>query len=368
MSKARELSQRAGVDGALSNRNLIINGAMQVAQRGTSVASVSTGGYYTCDRWKFVETGTPTAVYTFTQDTTGPNGFSNSFKVATTTADATPTGLNAISYFVEGFDLQRLGYGSSDANTSTLSFWVKSSQTGTCAVLVYLFDGNLSLTLNYTVDAADTWEYKTLNIPTNTSQAIANDNTAGLELDFVIMADTATYGTTAQTTWDTYSSATRAYGQTLNAAATTSDYFQITGVQLEVGDTATPFEHRSYGDELVKCYRYFFRHERGNVSGSTGSDAYLSVAARGGNGSTMQIPYQWPVPMRTKPTLSFSATSQVVASSSTSTTTNTGFAADSFGLIGGNIQTTGHSGLSSDTCVRAYLNESGKYVDFDAEL
>ena len=368
MSKARELSQRAGVDGALSNRNLIINGAMQVAQRGTSVASVNTGGYYTCDRWKFVETGAPTAVYTFTQDTTGPNGFSNSFKVATTTADATPTGLNAISYFAEGFDLQRLGYGSSDANTSTLSFWVKSSQTGTCAILVYLFDGNLSLTLNYTVDAADTWEYKTLNIPANTSQAIANDNTAGLELDFVIMADTATYGTTAQATWGSYSSTTRAYGQTLNAAATTSDYFQITGVSLEVGDTATPFEHRSYGDELVKCYRYFFRHERGNVSGSTGSDAYLSVAARGGNGSTMQIPYQWPVPMRTKPTLSFSATSQVVASSSTSTTTNTGFAADSFGLIGGNIQTTGHSGLSSDTCVRAYLNESGKYVDFDAEL
>ena len=298
-SKAFELAKlgNAYSDGALSNRNLIINGAMQVAQRGTSVASVSTGGYYTCDRWKFVETGTPTAVYTFTQDTTGPNGFSNSFKVATTTADATPTGLNAISYFVEGFDLQRLGYGSSDANTSTLSFWVKSSQTGTCAVLVYLFDGNLSLTLNYTVDAADTWEYKTLNIPTNTSQAIANDNTAGLELDFVIMADTATYGTTAQTTWDTYSSATRAYGQTLNAAATTSDYFQITGVQLEVGDTATPFEHRSYGQELALCQRYYY------------DITYASSAARFGWGHSTattqaRLHFQTPVPMRATPSLS----------------------------------------------------------------
>ncbi len=278
-SKARGLADLGNAfnDGALSNRNLIINGAMQVAQRGTSVASVNTGGYYTCDRWKFVETGAPTAVYTFTQDTTGPNGFSNSFKVATTTADATPTGLNAISYFAEGFDLQRLGYGSSDANTSTLSFWVKSSQTGTCAILVYLFDGNLSLTLNYTVDAADTWEYKTLNIPANTSQAIANDNTAGLELDFVIMADTATYGTTAQATWGSYSSTTRAYGQTLNAAATTSDYFQITGVQLEVGDTATPFEHRSYGQELALCQRYYRQSDNHAIffGCSVNSSSYL---------------------------------------------------------------------------------------------
>ena len=312
MSKARELSQRAGVDGALSNRNLIINGAMQVAQRGTSVASVSTGGYYTCDRWKFVETGTPTAVYTFTQDTTGPNGFSNSFKVATTTADATPTGLNAISYFVEGFDLQRLGYGSSDANTSTLSFWVKSSQTGTCAVLVYLFDGNLSLTLNYTVDAADTWEYKTLNIPTNTSQAIANDNTAGLELDFVIMADTATYGTTAQTTWDTYSSATRAYGQTLNAAATTSDYFQITGVQLEVGDTATPFEHRSYGQELALCQRFFCTSGGPVVpqQHSYTADLFLEgIGAVYTDSFAYSNAISFPCPMRTSPTVTIVASS-----------------------------------------------------------
>ena len=294
MSKARELSQRAGVDGALSNRNLIINGAMQVAQRGTSVASVNTGGYYTCDRWKFVETGAPTAVYTFTQDTTGPNGFSNSFKVATTTADATPTGLNAISYFAEGFDLQRLGYGSSDANTSTLSFWVKSSQTGTCAILVYLFDGNLSLTLNYTVDAADTWEYKTLNIPANTSQAIANDNTAGLELDFVIMADTATYGTTAQATWGSYSSTTRAYGQTLNAAATTSDYFQITGVSLEVGDTATPFEHRSYGQELALCQRFFWGFN--DASGITEQFIIYGLTS-----TAAQMPIVFPTEMRAAP-------------------------------------------------------------------
>ena len=365
MSKARELAAlgNAYSDGALSNRNLIINGAMQVAQRGTSVASVNTGGYYTCDRWKFVETGAHTAVYTFTQDTTGPNGFSNSFKVATTTADATPTGLNAISYFAEGFDLQRLGYGSSDANTSTLSFWVKSSQTGTCAILVYLFDGNLSLTLNYTVDAADTWEYKTLNIPANTSQAIANDNTAGLELDFVIMADTATYGTTAQATWGSYSSTTRAYGQTLNAAATTSDYFQITGVQLEVGDTATPFEHRSYGQELALCQRYYWR--------KVGETVYQRFAHGGATSATVaDSNIYFPVTMRAIPTLGISATAPFALYSAGALRPVTAFGTDYSSKNSFTFTTT----CSGGGLVAGYAtslvsnNTTGNWIAFDAEL
>ena len=319
-SKAFELAKlgNAYSDGALSNRNLIINGAMQVWQRGTSH---STSGYGSVDRWQQLNN----TLLSRSTDAPTDEGFQYSSKV--------DFAGNADSNFVQNIEN---GIGLTSGKSVTLSFWAKATGSITRFENIFFINNtNFGVITSPPVSITNTWQRHTLTVTIPSYPASQYSDTLQIRFDLDPLE---------------------------------SGSYYITGVQLEVGDTATPFEHRSYGDELVKCYRYFFRHERGNVSGSTGSDAYLSVAARGGNGSTMQIPYQWPVPMRTKPTLSFSATSQVVASSSTSTTTNTGFAADSFGLIGGNIQTTGHSGLSSDTCVRAYLNESGKYVDFDAEL
>ena len=368
MSKARGLADLGNAfnDGALSNRNLIINGAMQVAQRGTSVTAAGTGAYSSPDRFRFQTNLNTNSV--LSQDADAPDGFSYSFKLTVGTG-ATPAGsdFGRLYHRNEGYEANQLNLGSSSSKAITLSFWVKASVTGSYGVQ-FAGDGNGAYIGSYAVNTAATWEYKTITVPAGVWTTYNGSTTNGTGLQVCWDLGEGPSRSTSLGYDSAWSSGNMGLAGGTKILATSGATFQITGVQLEVGDTATPFEHRSYGDELVKCYRYFFRHERGNVSGSTGSDAYLSVAARGGNGSTMQIPYQWPVPMRTKPTLSFSATSQVVASSSTSTTTNTGFAADSFGLIGGNIQTTGHSGLSSDTCVRAYLNESGKYVDFDAEL
>jgi hypothetical protein len=269
---------------------------------------------------------------------------------------------------MEGQNLQHLKYGTSGAQQLTASFWVKSSVAAVFGIYMYSGDGVRIIGSTYTINSANTWEYKTVTFVGDTGGTINNDNGAALYLGFVLAAGSG-MRTTDNTSWGSYSSGKLAYGHTAaaNAVMTTSGAtWQLTGVQLEVGDTATPFEHRSYGDELAKCYRYYFRHMRGNVSGSTGSDSYLNVASRASSSNTMQVPYQWPVPMRTKPSLSRSG--NVIVANNNTASTGTGLAADSFGLIGGNLQSTGHSSLSANQCVRAYLNASGAWVDFDAEL
>lgn len=259
MSKARELAALGNAfnDGALSNRNLIINGAMQVAQRGTSKTGVSSDGYYTCDRMK-VRTGS-TGVYTVTQDASGPSGFSNSWKIECTTADAS---LAASDYLfpliaIEGQDLQQVAKGTSDAKPLTLSFWVKSNKTGTYQVTFRDEDNSRQVGATYAISSSGVWEYVTLLIPADTTGAFSNDNGLSLVIEWWLAAGSANSSGAVPTSWGASSDANRAAGLNVNLADTIGNYWQITGVQLEVGDTATPFEHRSYGQELALCQRYY---------------------------------------------------------------------------------------------------------------
>ena len=243
--------------GQLGNRNLIINGAMQVAQRGTSA---TTFAYGTVDRFKPSEGSTSSLAITQTQDTNAPSGFSNSLKITVTTAE-TMSGSKQLAVFhaMEAQNLQQLGYGTSDAQSVTVSFWVKSSVTGAYCLSLYENDDNRNIGATYTINSANTWEYKTITFPPDTVGVIDNNNGGGLETYFFLSVG-PDRKTTDNTSWATWSAARFGFGQVADVAGTTNATWQITGVQLELGKVATPFEHRSYGEELALCQRYFERY------------------------------------------------------------------------------------------------------------
>jgi len=247
-------------------KNLIINGGMQVAQRGTS--GFSTHNAYTLDRWKAYDNST-SGSFTVSQDTDAPANFKNSLKFLVGTAGTTTTSsVTNIRYFVEGNDFAHLNFGTSDAQTYTVSFWVKSSVTGTYCLGTLNNDNNRAIAKEYTINTANTWEYKTITIASDTSGTYLTTNGTGIQLIWDLGSDSA-FDQTA----DTYSSTVgfKTSNQTAfigNAGAT----FYITGVQLELGSTATDFEHRSYGEELALCKRYYeksFEYETTPANGAS---------------------------------------------------------------------------------------------------
>jgi hypothetical protein len=240
-------------------RNLIINGAMQVAQRGTSGSVTTSLTYPSVDRFKTSFHGADQYAGTLSQDSEAPVGFSNSLKVTTTTAETAiaNTEFFSIRHIVEAQNLQHLEYGTSDAKTMTLSFWVRSSVTGTYGISLYTQDNTRQRNTTYTINSADTWEYKTFTFEGDTTGGIDDNNGIGLEINFILAAGGNYTGTNA-TAWAAYANTGYGGGHTANGIATTANAtWYITGVQLEVGDKSTPFEHRSFQDELLACMRYY---------------------------------------------------------------------------------------------------------------
>ena len=241
-------------------RNIIINGDMSIAQRGTSETGITSSGYYTCDRWRLGNATSGT--WTQSQSTDVPNaqGFQKSTKLDCTTANAS-LGTGNILYFqqiFEGQNLQYLKKGTANAESLTVSFWVKSNKTGTYIAELYDNDNSRQISKSYTINSANTWEKKTITYAGDTSGAIDNDNTAGLTLNFWLVAGTNHSSGTLSTTWtsNTNANANRAVGQ-LNLADSTSNEWYITGVQLEAGTTASDFEFLPYDVNLQRCQRYY---------------------------------------------------------------------------------------------------------------
>ena len=308
-------------------RNLIINGAMQVSQRGTSFTTVDAD--YTLDRFR-VDEYTDGAL-DVSQSTDAPDGFSNSLKLDITTADTTISSTYhvIVSQRLEAQNLQHLQYGTSSAKTMTLSFWVKSNKTGTYVLEVDHGDATNYLSVTYTIDTADTWEKKTINIAANTANAINNDNGEGLRLNWWLTAGSNfNSGTHNNNTWHT-TGANRAAGLNVNIIDSTSNDWYLTGVQLEVGDTATPFEHRSFGEELTLCQRYFCKsYAMDKYAGATDDNDNQCTLARINSTVTNRTVEnaKFPVRMRVKPTVtvySLNGTSGSVSDTGTNSGTHT---------------------------------------------
>jgi hypothetical protein len=273
MSKAAELAALIGSQTAQGNKNFIINGAMQVAQRATSVSSVTSGGYNSLDRHNFNISSAGT--WTISQSTTAPTGFSTSMKFDCTTADGS---LSASDYLIfehriEAQNLQQLSYGTSSAKNLTLSFYVRSNKTGTYVAEFQHGDAGSNYWNNntYTIDSADTWEKKTITFSGQTAAAINNDNGIGLYIRLWLATGTDySSGSITNDTWH-QTSTNRAAGQ-VNLADSTDNEWYITGIQLEIGEVATPFEHEDFGTTLRRCKRYF-QKVPGKLFGGYGAGA-----------------------------------------------------------------------------------------------
>ena len=277
-----------------SNRNLLYNGAMQVAQRATSTASITSGdSYNTADRWRMTVDSLGTWTQSVESDGPTGSGLRKSLKMLCTTADASPAAGDylIVSQLLEGQDVQRVLKGTSAAQQLTLSFWVKSNVTGTFIAEAFDVDNSRRVSASYTVSASATWEKKTLTFPADTTGAFDNDNAASLLVSFWLGSGSSwAGGSPLQTTWGTGSN-TRATGQT-NLAAATNNYWQVTGVQLEVGPVATSFEFKPFGQELRECQRYYEKtYPYANAPGSVTSDGFVGVGGPDSVAST----YLWAV-------------------------------------------------------------------------
>ena len=256
-----------------SFRNKVINGAMQIAQRATSTnfAHDGTTSGHTLDRFQFVTGDTDeydctVSQYSMSASDLNTTGHSNALKVLTGTAESAIANNEQvhISYKIEAQDLQDLQYGTAAAKTVTLSFWVKSSVTGTYAVTGYKDDSTTRIiNRTYTIDSANTWEHKKITIvgDTDSTGSIVNDNGEGLRIVWAL-ASGSDFNSSSSTSWTNYSNAHFLGGHVQNGVITTSsaDWY-LTGVQLEIGTSSTPFEHRPIGTELSLCQRYYQKNQ-----------------------------------------------------------------------------------------------------------
>ena len=297
MSKAAELAALIGSQTAQSNKNLLINGAATVHQRGNQTTS---NGYsiYFVDRFN-VYVSAASAVANLQQSTATPSGqgFGNSLLVDVTTADTSVSASEIIvlRQILEGQSLQQLKYGTSSAESVTLSFWVKSPKTGVHICELWHFSSPVrTQSQSYTVSAANTWEKHSVTFSGDTTTALDNDNNYTLAVQWGLFAGTDYTSGTLATAWQDSGNANRYVGQQ-NFFDSTDNSFYLTGVQLEVGDVATAFEHRSIGDELIRCQRYYQSMDYYYSYGSTSANIFYYTN------------FSFPITMRATPTMTASA-------------------------------------------------------------
>ena len=348
--------------GALSNRNLCINGSMQVAQRGTSFAT-NNAGNFAVDRFN-CNASTNTTI-TFSQETDAPVGFANSLKATITSANSSRTAgdTNYVLQAIEGNNFGHLNFGSANAKTFTLSFYVKSSVTGTYGVGFANNGSSRVRHTTYTINAANTWERKTVTVPGDTSGTWLTNNGVGLIPVWDLGMGTDFESNTVDT-WDANANYRRS--SDVNLSLTASATWQITGVQLELGTKATPFEHRNYGDELAKCQRYYTKVK--NI-GSSGFGAF-AIMIMASTATDARGVICLPTTMRQVPTLGYSALSDfqffnLGGGSPTAIALSDGGTSGTFVGISANASTT--QSVNNTGVLRAN-NNNNAYIDFDAEL
>jgi hypothetical protein len=348
-----------GAGNASIMKNRIINGSMTIDQRNAGASVTPTNATYTLDRWRSLLT--QAGKYTVQQNAgsvTPPDGFRNYLGVTSSSAYSVISSDYFVQQqFIEGFNTADLGFGTANAKAINVSFWVRSSLTGTFGGSVFNNDGSRCYAFTYTISSANTWEQKTVNIAGDTTGTWNTTNLCGLGINFGLGVGSA--NAISAGSW----SGTFGYSATgaTSVVGTNGATFYITGVQLEVGSSATGFEYRQYQQELALCQRYYTKLTAGGAYTAFGTAACTSTTA--GN-----VCITWPVNMRATPTISWSNCginnpSQIALTSS--------FAPNSYyaGSNSGFCSFTVASGLTANGAAMFNANNNtSAYVDVTAEL
>ena len=302
MSRARTFADLATASeaGDLGRRNMIINGNMEVAQRSTSVA-VTASGYHTCDRWNIGLNGS--GRLTMSQESiTDLEGFGKAVKLDCTTADTSvaSTELLTLNQKLEGQFIQKMQKGFSSAKATTLSFYVKGNASATYAVELSDTD-NSSRHISKTFSVTTSWNRVSLTFPGDTTGKITADNSRSLDMNIWLHAGSGYNSGSIQDSWGALNQAGRATGISSFFDSTDREFF-ITGVQFELGEVTTPFEHETFGDNLQRCQRYFYKYISNHDYGPLGANG-MQINTNSSSGVMYQG--QHPITMRTGPTMAY---------------------------------------------------------------
>ena len=350
---------------------LIINGDMQIAQRGTSTSSITLGNYRTLDRFYINNGGIGSFTNIQSTDVPTGQGFASSFKLDCDTSDS-PTGTEWLSmvYRTEAQDLRPLKFNTSSAEEFTISFWVKSSKTGTYTLGINNNDSARGISQTYTINSANTWEKKVLSFAGDTAGAIANDNGIGLILYWVLSAGADRKSSPLQTSWGAYDLSAFVDSSQVNLGDSTSNDWYITGVQLEVGsfdaNSIPDFQFEDRGTSLARCQRYYVRQEKQSTN---------QIVCVGMSTSTTQAfgEYYYPQVMRATPTFSVSDVADLQCVRTGGNTDPTSVLLQNASNIVGNIKSVVSSGFTAGQAMFLRFDSDAvstppQFIDFDSEL
>ena len=362
MTKAAELAKMGEV---LTNsqiggrRNIIINGAMKVAQRGTVTGMGDSNKYSACDRFQITSTGTNGRL-TSSQDSDAPDGFANSLKLACTTAvadaDIASGALTRIRQRIEGQDVQQLKKGTSDAEKVTLTYYAKADTAGVYIIEAQDNDNNRIVSVAHSITTS--YQKFTHTFPADTTGALNNDNSTSFTISWYLHVGSDFKSGTLGSAFASKSDGNSGVGQTGNVFKTTSSTFFLAGVQLEVGEQATPFEHRSFGEELALCQRYYYSIDEASAS--------TPVHLIGYNQSSGACRYGLHNQMRADPTVTTSNIQIFHGTGGTVNITSIDSQNSQGGLTG--FRANPASSITSGDAVAFYTNGTDAFIRFDSEL
>jgi len=343
------LGSSALLPAGLGFRNEIINGDMVVNQRNTAVTSSG----YSVDRWIAFKSGSATV--SMAQSTDAPSGFTNSLKATATTGGA--SNLSYFAQYIEGYNTASLGWGAAWAKPIVVSFWVKSSLTGTYSVGFPSPSRTRAYVATYTISASNTWEFKTISIVGDTTGARNTTNGTGIEVYFTFGVSNAGYQTSTLNQWFAGDGMSIPIGPSTvpDVMATTGNTFAITGVQLEQNYQPTPFEQRPIGTELALCQRYYYR-----TGGGVASDIYL--AGYQPASTNIIFTYFHPVTMRDTPSLAQKVGTWLLINSPSQPIIGGASTKSYYAYI------TVNAGITNANQSGAYTNNSTTYFEFSSEL
>ena len=340
-------------------RNILINGSMSISQRGASTTGITGDTFGACDRWEADLSNAGTWTMEQAGDAPHNTGFSHCTSLSCTTSHAMgSSGKISLRQKIEYNNIKGLMGGTPNAKPLTVSFWVKSNEPGKYYVCFYrVRPGNSSsvIGISYTIEQSEVWEFKTITFPPDTMSGYQTTGTGnGIEIHFFLASDDSIYGTEQYGHWST-SVSRMAKGQT-NLAAATGNYWRITGVQMEIGNEHTEFEHLQITEDLSLCQRYYFKT----------TDAKGTVYPNGGTTTQVGLGVAFPVRMRVTPTVT-------LPTSVSSNVHNFGAGNSSYtsgGQYGSNVDGANFymlNGTSRTTGTFSVLNTNA-YVEFDAEM